>query len=94
MHSTNAINLSVPQGSILGSLLSIIYVNDFPHCLKHGTSLSFQDDTSIFISDKTTQLLLDKGNDELCNIDNWLLPGCHHDLAKCKQNKVCIFHDC
>ena len=69
----NEINLSVPQGSILGPLLFIIYVNDFPNCLKYGTSLSFADDTSIFISGKTARTLFDKGNDELCNIDNWLV---------------------
>ena len=69
----NEINLSVPQGSILGPLLFIIYVNNFPNCLKYGTSLSFADDTSIFISGKTARTLFDKGNDELCNIDNWLV---------------------
>ena len=69
----NKINLSVPQGSILGPLLLIIYVNDFPNCLKYVTSLSFADDTSIFISGKTAQTLFDKGNDELGNIDNWLV---------------------
>ena len=35
--------------------------------------MSFEDDTSIFISGKTAQMLFDKGNDELCNIDNWLV---------------------
>ena len=41
--------------------------------MKYGTSLSFADDTSIFISGKTARTLCDKGNDELCNIDNWLV---------------------
>ena len=63
----------MPQGLILGPLLFIMYVNDFPNCLKHGTGLSFADDTSIFISGKTAQMLFDKVNDELCNIDNWLV---------------------
>ena len=35
--------------------------------------MSFADDTSIFISGKTARTLFDKGNDELCNIDNWLV---------------------
>ena len=41
--------------------------------MKYGTSSSFADDTSIFISGKTARTLFDKGNDELCNIDNWLV---------------------
>ena len=69
----NAINVSVSQASISGPLLFIIYVNDFPNCLKHGTSLSFADDASIFISGKAAKMLFNKGNDELCNIDNWLV---------------------
>ena len=35
--------------------------------------MSFADNTSIFISGKTAQTLFDKGNDELGNIDNWLV---------------------
>ena len=57
----NTINLLVPQALILGPLL-FIYVNDFPNCLKHGTSLSFTDDTSIFISGKTAQMVFDIEN--------------------------------
>ena len=58
----------MPQGSILGPLLFIIYVNDFPDCLKYGTSLSFADDPSVFISGKMARMLFDKGNDELGNL--------------------------
>ena len=41
--------------------------------MKYRTSLSFADDTSIFISGKTAQMRFDKGNDELCNTDDWLV---------------------
>ena len=60
----NHINSSVPQGFILGPLLFIIYVNDFSNCLKYGTSLSFADDTSIFISGRTATSLFAKGSQE------------------------------
>ena len=44
------ISCGVPQGSILGPLLYLIYVNDIDKSTM-GNILSFADDTSLFISD-------------------------------------------
>ena len=51
-------NLSVPQGSILGPLLFTLMTFLI---VKYGTSSSFADNTSIFISGKTTQMVFDIG---------------------------------
>ena len=67
------ITSSVPQGSNLGPLLFIVYVNDFPNCLAFGNSLSFADDTTIILKDKCINKLFENTNKELQNIDNWLI---------------------
>lgn len=75
------ITLGVPQGSILGPLLFLLYINDLPSCNLLKNSL-FADDTMLFDSHEDLSLLTSRINVEFQKV-----------IAFFNQNKLALHKD-
>ena len=65
------IECGVPQGSVMGPLLFLIYVNDLPRASGFQNTL-FADDTSLHLSHKDIKTLQINVQNELDKVDTWM----------------------
>ena len=70
--SKEKITCGVPQGSVLGPLLFLIYMNDKHKCSKILSFILFADDTNAFYSDTNVKALNQTLNNELIKVSKWL----------------------
>jgi hypothetical protein len=84
------IRYGVPQGSVLGPMLFLLYINDLESCIEHGGPTFFADDTSIFIAGNSVNDVQSKINETINKLTVWFE---RNRLIINKENTIAVsFH--
>ena len=86
----NNVTCGVPQGSVLGPLLFLLYINDLPNISNHLKFYLFADDTNIYYESKDLKTLQYTMNKELEKLYEWL---CINRLSlNISKTNFIVFH--
>ena len=86
---TRDMKYGVPQGSVLGQLLFLIYINDLHNSIKFSTVHHFADDTNLLVSNSCIKKIQDQINLDLKYLCKWL--KANKISLNASKTKVLIF---
>ena len=88
MSSPLPVTSGVPQGSILGLMLFLLYVNSVPDAVRSSQIAAFADDTKIF-KETTSTRDTEQLQEDLSNLVMWSdSAGLNFNYSKCKGERI------
>ena len=84
------INFGVPQGSVLGPVLFLLYINDLHEAVDKDNTRLFADDTGLFIHDKNLNVLIENSKRLIKKLFKWCL--CNKLTINSDKTCFVLFH--
>ena len=95
LSQSSIIKHGVPQGSVLGPVLFLLYINDLHKCIKHSTTYHFADDTNLLNITPDYKTLQREINQDLHFPCEWLVANkisLNEDIIIIIIRLTCQFH--